>query len=678
MFKNNSSNLAAIFKILSMGFFSKIPRILRWVFSVMVLFLVLMSIYRLYFFFHYRPENRPFSGSAFILGLRYDARLVSVLGLAMLILCAIPPLNPFKRPGAKKLWTVLLSIVFIACLFFYGADFYHYDYLHQRLNASVLNYLQDAGISASMMWETYPLIKITLLFIVLVLLFSWFQSRQIKEFQQKKAGSRNKMNTVFYVLFVLILGAFTFGKLGQYPLRWSDAFVFSDDFKSSTALNPFQSFLSTLSFKNSGYDIKKVKESYPLMAKYLDVKNPDSIKLNYERTFSFADTPVIRPNVVVVICESFSAYKSSMYGNKLNTTPYFNELCNNGVFFQRCFTPAFGTARGVWAVITGTPDVEPTKTASRNPSAVDQHTIINDFKAHDKFYFLGGSTTWANIRGLLNNNIDGLSIYEQDNFKAQKEDVWGISDKNLFLEANKILSKESKPFFAVIQTADNHRPYTIPNEDLDEFKKVNYPDDTLKKYGFDNNGQLNAFRYTDFTFMKFIEAAKKEKYFNNTIFVFVGDHGLHGDAGDLFPQSFTKQGILSEHVPLLFYSPALLKPQKIMNVCSQLDILPSLAGLTRQAYTNNTFGRNLFDSTDQQQRYAFIADPDRSTIGVVSDDYYWFRSLKTGEKDFVSVKNNDAIPQNAATDSLKQQMSTLSEAWYQTARYLLLNNKKKK
>jgi membrane-anchored protein YejM (alkaline phosphatase superfamily) len=355
-------------------------------------------------------------------------------------------------------------------------------------------------------------------------------------------------------------------------------------------------------------------------------------------------------------------------------------MCQQGVFFERCFTPAFGTARGVWAVITGIPDVEQPKTASRNPSAVDQHSIISDFKTYDKFYFLGGSTTWANIRGLLNNNISNLAIYEEENYKAAKVDVWGISDKNLFLEANKILSErkaEAKPFFAIIQTADNHRPYTIPAEDLDEFKKLNYPTDTLKKYGFDDNGQFNAFRYSDFTFRKFIEAAKKEPYFNNTIFVFVGDHGLRGDAGNMFPQSFTKQGILAEHVPLLFYAPGLLQPKRINQVCSQLDILPSVATLARQPYTNNAFGRNVFDSISQQEKFAFIADPDLASIGLVSNQYYYVRSFKTGAVDFVSVTGNEPVPVNATTDSMKNYMAALTDAWFETARYLLLNNKKK-
>ena len=150
------------------------------------------------------------------------------------------------------------------------------------------------------------------------------------------------------------------------------------------------------------------------MSWYLGVTDPDSMALNFQRNYSANDTPSIKPNIVLVLCESFSAYKSSMYNNPLNTTPYFNELCKNGVFFDRCFTPAYGTARGVWATITGIPDVESPKTASRNPNAVDQNTIINSFAGYENFYFLGGSAGWANIRGVLTNNINNLKLFEEN------------------------------------------------------------------------------------------------------------------------------------------------------------------------------------------------------------------------------------------------------------------------
>ncbi len=659
-----------------MPLINRIPGLLRWVVLSMLLLLVGMFCYRIFFFYTYSLPGRSFTGSTFILGLRYDARIVSVIGLSMLLICIVPFLNPIKNKTAKKVWVFVLSLVFLVFLLAYITDFYYYDYLQQRLNATIVNFLPDLSISFGMVTETYPVFKLFLLLLVLLGLYAWLQHKILGKIIASSVPV-TKRQRWYFVVTGLVLAALIFGRLGQYPLRWSDAFSLGDDFKGNTALNPFQSFLSSLKFRSASYDLKKVKQYYPKMAAYLEVDQPDINNLNFERVYNYTETATAKPNIVLVICESFSASKSSMYGNKLNSTPFFNSLSNAGIYFNRCFTPAFGTARGVWATLTGIPDVQNPTTASRNPLAVNQHSIINDFKQHSKYYFLGGSTTWANIRGVLNNNIEGLKIFEEDSFDAGVNDVWGISDKDLFLAANKQLAKANKPFFAIIQTAGNHRPYTIPAEDMPGFKLESYPDDTLRKYGFISNDQLNAFRYSDFCFEKYFEAAVKEAYYNNTIFVFVGDHGIRGDAGDGFPQSYSRQGFTAEHVPLLFYAPALLQPKKIDDVCSQLDILPSVAYLARQSHRNTTMGINLFDSSRRQQPYAFIADPDTRFISLLSNEYYYGRSLVTEATDFVSILNDKPIVASATTDSIKSTMAYFTEGWYETARYLLLNNKKK-
>lgn len=664
-----------------MLFLHRIPKLLRWIFSVVLVLLVVMTLSRLLIYWKYNPHGKAFSGSAFIMGFRYDARVVCVIGLVMMLICAIPALNPFKNYKAKYFWNILLSIVFMLMILVFAIDFYHFDYLHQRLNATVLNYLQDAGISFNMMWQSYPLLKISIGLILLFMLARFIFGRLLAHYQQQDSFYKRNGRLLYIVSFFLF-GLFIFGKVGQFPLRWSDAYTLSDDFKANLALNPFQSFISTLSFRNSSYDIKKVRTDYPIMASYLGVTKPDSTTLNFERINSTAGSNQHKPNIVLVICESFSAYKSSMYNNPLNATPYFNELCKNGVFFDRCFTPAYGTARGVWATITGLPDVESPKTASRNPNAVDQNTIINNFKGYNNFYFLGGSATWANIRGLLTNNINNLKLYEQDDFKAKKIDVWGISDKNLFLEANNVLNQQKDPFFAIIQTADNHRPYTIPDEDKAEFTSIRFSDDSLKHFGFESNAEMNAFRYTDFVYQKFMEAAKKESYFKNTIFVFVGDHGIrYNGTLDYFPRSWTEQGLTCEHVPLLFYAPGLLKPKRIHDVCSQVDILPTIASIANIPYSNTSLGRNLFDTVSSvivnNEKFAFVIDHDVKTIGLVSNKYYYLKNLKTGTEEFVSITGNEPVGVTTQTDSVKNYMKRLTDAYYETAKYLLLNNKKK-
>jgi phosphoglycerol transferase MdoB-like AlkP superfamily enzyme len=364
-----------------------------------------------------------------------------------------------------------------------------------------------------------------------------------------------------------------------------------------------------------------------------------------------------------------------MWGNPLNTTPFFDSLSRKGIFFDQCFTPTYGTARGVWAIITGIPDVEMANTASRNPAAVDQHTIINDFTGYEKYYFLGGSTSWANIRGLLTNNIKGLHLYEQEDFKAPKIDVWGISDKNLLLESAQILGGETKPFFAVIQTADNHRPYTIPEEDLKEFKKISLPNDSVKKYGFESLAEFNAFRYTDFSFQKFIQASSSQKYFDNTIFVFIGDHGIAGNAGDMFPNAWTEQRLSSFHVPFLLYAPKLFSPQRSHAICSQVDVLPTIAGACDMTYQNTALGRDILKVPPPSQ-FAFIFDPDNGQTGIVKGEYFFRKSALTGTEELVSLTGNENIPIENS-EKAKAELRTLTDAMYETSKYMLLNNKKK-
>ena len=652
-----------------------------------------MSLLRLALFLVNSSQGHSFLSllPSFWLGMRYDLRYAGILAALVLITGSLPFLDPFRREGGRRWLFLLVTLAGLWVVFFYCVDFAYYAYLSQRLSASVLNYLTDTEISAGVVWQTYPVLRI----LIVLIAGTWLIRRIIRwvfgRIGQRETGavSRRARLGWFLVVFVL-LGLGIFGRIGQYPLRWSDAFVLGGDYQANLALNPFQSFFSSLKYRHSTYDQAKVKAAYPVLAPYFGWDS------GYERdrvgvggagqnavagaaaALTGAAGAESRPNVVVVICESFSAYKSSMWGNPLNTTPFFDSLCREGIFFDHCFTPSYGTARGVWAVITGIPDVAPaTSTSSRNPSAVDQHTIINDFEGYRKLYFLGGSTSWANIRGLLTNNIRDLHLYEQEDYSAPKVDVWGISDKNLFLEATKVLKQQQEPFFAVIQTADNHRPYTIPKEDQVVFHSISVSGDSLQKCGFASNDEMNAFRYTDFGYRTFIGAASREKWFANTIFLFVGDHGIPGDAGELFPRAWTEDRLTAEHVPLLIYSPQWRDGRRLSFACSQVDVLPTLAGLCHIPYRNTTLGRDILDTVrDRGKEMAFIYDPDQAYIGVVKDGYFFRRGLVTGKEELVSVVNNDPVPAGMVAGPEGRGLSALAEGLYETAKYMLLKNKK--
>ena len=96
----------------------------------------------------------------------------------------------------------------------------------------------------------------------------------------------------------------------------------------------------------------------------------------------------------------------------------------------------------VFASITGLPDVDGVRTASRNPMIIDQRIVFDQFDGYEKLYFLGGSANWANIRGVFQSNINGLKIFEEGSYQTEnRADVWGIDDYELFKESNKELAK---------------------------------------------------------------------------------------------------------------------------------------------------------------------------------------------------------------------------------------------
>ncbi|MDQ6889993.1 MAG: LTA synthase family protein, partial [Bacteroidota bacterium] len=562
-----------------------IPLTIQWLLVLGLIYVLIFTLFRVSTVVLFKPADVTVASllPSFWLGFRFDVKWISMILLPIAVLSVYPKFSPFFSEKNKRLWSYYLAALTFIVLFFYGADFGNFSYNHTRINASALNFAEDPVISFKMLWQSYPMVWIlTALVLTVVLMANVFKKTHVQTLK-RNLKENNIYKKRWHAVTILVLAWCLYGIFSFKPLKWKDAFELNDNFKSYVALNPLQNFFTTLQFRNPSFEDQKAKEYFPVISKFLQLDSSFAFKTYKREMLPNSKALESRPNIVLVIAESFSMYKSSMSGNPLNTTPFFKSLCDSGLFFTRCFTPTFGTARGVFAVLTGTPDVQLSKFSTRNPEAINQHTIINDFEDYSKYYFIGGSGDFNNFEGLVN-NIEGVHLYQEGSFKSALLNVWGISDKNLFLEAENILSKDKKPFFAIIQTADNHRPYSIPIEDSDFVKRVEN-EDTLKKYGFESLKEFQSFCYTDYCFKKLINEAKKHAWFNNTIFVFIGDHGVEGESSALYPQAWTAGQLTDEHVPMLFYAPELINSQTRHEVVSQIDVLPTLAGMLHQPYT---------------------------------------------------------------------------------------------
>ncbi|HSU27171.1 MAG TPA: sulfatase-like hydrolase/transferase [Chitinophagaceae bacterium] len=652
----------------------KIPKTILWVVNLLIMFFVIFTLFRLGTYFAFRHKGYKIGDyvPSFLMGMRYDLRWISFVLLPIVVISMIPRLSPFYSSRNKKWWTWYLAVVTFFIFFFFAADFGSFRYNYTRIDAGALNFWEDWKISMRMLFQSYPMFWMIAGLIVAVLLFRWMYKKSHWAVINRTDGKGIPYKRKYFVIAAVILGLFAYGSLTWPPLRWKNSFVFHDSFKSYLALNPLQNFFTTLRFRKPAFNEQKARDAFPMIADLMQL--PDKENFSFRREiFPRSGAFESRPNIVLVQCESFSMYKSSMSGNPMKSTPFFDSLSTQGIFFDHCFTPHFSTARGIFAILTGIPDAQLFRFSTRNPLALTQHTIINNFEGYEKHYFLGGDPDFNNFGGLLK-NINDLHMHTEGSFKSPKINVWGISDKDLFKEANEVFRAEKKPFFAYIQTSGNHKPYIIPAPDTAEFKRVQVNDEDLHKYGFESQDEYNILRYFDYSFRKFIEMAEKEEYFHNTIFVFVGDHGVAGNAGAMYPKAWTDQRLTDEHVPLLFYAPFLLQPQRRTEVVSQVDVLPTIAGMLNQPYVNTTLGRDLLDPA-KKNNFAFITNTS-GTIGIVTDEYYYLTNFNFPDNQLVPIRSSTLPYNKAQLDSIEQKMSTLTNAYFETARYLLMNNKK--
>ncbi len=653
----------------------KIPKTIQWIIRLFVIYLCIFTVFRITTTVLFKPKAIGWLDlfPSFWLGLKYDLRWISIVLSPIIVLSIYKKFSPFHSGKTKKGWTIYLAVVTLVIMFFYGADFGNFSYNHTRIAASALNFKDDPYEMFRMVWETYPVVWILLGLVLAVIVAAKLFRRSHSSVDINSNLHKFEYKRRWYLLGLLLMFWFIYGFLQFKPLTRQDAYKLNDNFKSYLALNPFQNFIATLKLRKPDFNTSEAASYYNVMADYLQLDSAARSKFSYNRlAMPNSRSLESKPNVVLVLCESFSMYKSSMSGNPLNSTPYFNQLCKEGIFFDRCFTPTFGTARGLFATITGIPDVQMAKFSTQNEEAVNQNTIINSFEGYSKHYFIGGRSQFNNFRGLMN-NVDSINIYEKGKYTSPDINVWGISDRNLFMEANNVLKQQSKPFFAVIQTAHNHRPFMIPPDEK-EFTCPKVEKEMLEKYGFDTQAEYEAFCYTDFCFKKFIEAAKQESYFNNTIFVFIGDHGVEGETAALYPKVWSSHRLSDEHVPLLYYAPSLLPPAQYHFTVSQIDLLPTLSGMIHQPYFNTSLGRDVLNQPGIFHS-AFIIHHDEANIGIVTDDYYFIKNLNIQQEDLVPMKDNLPALTQKQTDSVKQELSRLTSAMYETARWMLVNNK---
>ena len=660
-------------------------RRLKFIFGSVLSFLGLFVFFRLFFvvlFFGEMDGTGAELIRALWVGVRFDLRLAVLIIVPVGLFFMIPFINPLRMRISKQLVNIYLRTVAVLVTFFFAFDIAHYGYLNHRIDVSAFKLLENPLIALQMVWESYPVIW-SIIGLSILIWATWEGIENAFEYlkdRQRLVRFRNKF--FGFTMGGLILLFSIWGTFRQYRLLWSDAYFSEDPFIVAAGLNPILYFNETRSFVLEDFNEGKTREYYDLMIQELGVKQPDSKRLSYARAVDGREIKN-QPNIVIIFLESVGYNRMKRSGNPLNATPNLDQLSTDGIFFDRFYIPMVGTARSVFGMVTGIHDVVRVETASSNPRIVDQYSLINALTGYEKYYIMGGSASWRNIRGLLQNNIPDMQIKDQDDLDFPRLDVWGISDNDLFKVAHETFQNidQSQPFFAIVQTATNHRPYSIP-KNIEGFDLKDVDETVLSNAGFDSKEQYNAMRMLDHAVGEYISSAKTAYYFNNTIFLFFGDHGTSDPRALHMPKSDYDLKLRSYQVPFFIYGPELIKGGIVRNDVSQLvDLLPTVNGLAGKPYENRTMGRDLLNGEIPIDPLALIINKKMAKphIAVIGQNYYLSMANRRGgsrvklhelwsDKPLVNVK--DKYPE--ITDRYLGRLKGI----YETTKYMLYHNQK--
>ena len=663
--------------------FRKLPNYIKYIFINVGLLFVYLFIFRLIFFFYvadFDSASQKDIITAFSYGIRFDLKLaiLSYFPLSILILSA--NYFFFEKIIFRKISIIYHCIIYLTLTLFYLTDIGYYSYLFTRLDATSLRFLSNFKISAQLLIETYPIFKGGVGLIILFLLVRFTGLKLFDKMVYTPVSYISKKVKATYFLCTFLLLSFgVYGSITHYPLRWSEAFFSKNNTINQFSLNPVLNFFDSFAFRNDGADIETTKAYFPVIASYLNIPK-DS--LSFERKITFDSIHEKKPNLVIVMLESVGVVGLGSQGNTAKATPYIDSIINKSTYFENFYVHKPGTAASVFSSITGLADVDNQKTASRNLRAIDQKIIFDQFNGYHKLYFLGGSANWANIRGVFQSNINGLKIYEEGSYVIEdRADVWGIDDYDLFKESDKVfkeLNASNEPFVAYVQTATNHRPFSVPanKETFRPLTEKDIDEVTLKKSGFISLAQLNALRYLDFNVHVFLRRAKESGYYENTVFAFFGDHNTSMNKTEAFKKEFDL-GIQVHHVPLFIHAPKFLEPQKINNTSKLADLFPTLATIAKSDYTNFTLGSNALDTLKTDSfGFLYLKINGEPGLGLIQNDFYFTKTNYNNSTSLYKLSDEEQIDIKDTYPNVASKMDSLITSYYHSTKYLYYNNKK--
>ena len=613
---------------------------------------------------------------AFFNGLRFDLRVSIYLLLPLFLALLYAPWRNFRHLMLS--WLVASSSL-SGLLGIIELDFYRE--FHQRLNSIVFQYLnEDPSTVISMLWHGFPVIKLLLAWLLLsglcYLAFSSLEQRT-RQFSARPTATGITEYAVFGLCLILAVVAAR-GTLRQGPpLRWGDAYTTPAMFANHLGLNPVLSLYTAAKTTYSAHreniwpnslDSQQATEITRQLILTANDQLIDADSAALRRVFTPApNTQLPIKNVVVILMESFAGRYVGALGSAEQITPYFDQLSQEGLLFTQFFSNGTHTHQGMFASMACFPNLPAFEYLMQSPEGGHDFSGLPQLlssQGYQDAYVYNGDFAWDNQQGFFSNQGMTHFIGRNDYINPVVSDpTWGVSDQDMFQRAVQELNQLQgpKPFYALLQTLSNHTPYALPEQ---------LPITPVTGHG-SLDQHLTAMRYSDWALGHFFEQAKQQPWYQDTLFVVLGDHGFGT------PESLTDMDLYRFHVPMLLLAPGIQEKFGTTNAitATQVDMVPTIIGRFGQSVQHQCWGRDLLSLPKDDPGIGMIK-PSGSDQTV---------ALIQGNKILVQAKGVPARPWSFTLGAHAQQqllepsaedaaMGQALSAYIQTATQSLLEN----
>ncbi len=506
-----------------------------------------------------------------------------------------------KMPPLMKVLRIYFGIVAVVLSLIFVFDSVLYPYWGFKLDSTPLFYFFSSPKDAAASGTFLQLCGIILALVgVAAVIYGIFYAVLLRRsFMQSVKLPVNPVGvTAFFLvltvlLFIPIRGGFTVSTMNVGKVFFSENLALNH-----AAINPAFSLLESVSRSSdfaSQYRFMSEDEKVSALQSFesacvipCDSLTSDSVTVDHQ-LFS-----VERPNVVLLILESFSSHLMSTLGGEKNVAVNLDSLAKEGVLFTDFYANSFRTDRGLVSILSGYP-AQPTTSIMKYPrksqSLPGIASALKEHGYHPRYYY-GGDADFTNMRSYLVATGFNDIVSDVDFPISQRLSKWGVHDHLVFDRLLADLGGESapeEPFFTVMQTSSSHEPFEVPYRRLD-------------------NDRLNAFAYTDSCIGDFINRFKQLPQWRNSVVVMIPDHQ------GCYPESIDNYTPQRYRIPMIMVGGAVARPVRVDVTGSQQDFAATLLAQLGVDHSRFSFSKDLLDGS--VPHYAFFTVPD--AFGVVT------------------------------------------------------------